>query len=342
MSRSLRVSYGKLRVPKLGEQTHGGLVKFQHLSKIFPNHPYSFNLCYMVSSHIPPFADDILRFVTSRKIPLIWNQNGVNYEGSDPVHWRAANEQMQKFYRTASYIFFQSEFCKMAADKFLGAPPAQNEVLLNAVDLDFYCFSPKQTSKGPLRLLAAGTLNKLYRFETAIRVLSLVQDAGISAELVIAGRLCWAPRAQMKADLARIFSTHPVRQSVSFIDAFSQNEAPSIFKSCDVLVHTKYNDPCPGIVIEAMASGLPVVYSSSGGLPEIVGINAGIGVKTELDWTRIIPPDAEQLAQAVVRVRDSLSDYSQEARLRAEKNHNFKDWVDRHRKVFAQYGDLPA
>ncbi|HWH06801.1 MAG TPA: hypothetical protein VNT23_10265, partial [Gaiellaceae bacterium] len=31
------------------------------------------------------------------------------------------------------------------------------------------------------------------------------------------------------------------------------------------LLHTKVNDPCPNVVLEALASGLPVVHPASGG-----------------------------------------------------------------------------
>ena len=32
----------------------------------------------------------------------------------------------------------------------------------------------------------------------------------------------------------------------------------------------KYKDPCPSYLVEAMSCGLPILYSNSGGLPEIV------------------------------------------------------------------------
>ena len=42
-------------------------------------------------------------------------------------------------------------------------------------------------------------------------------------------------------------------------------------RSCDALVNLSENDPCPNVVLEALASGLPVLYRPSGGVPELVG-----------------------------------------------------------------------
>ena len=46
----------------------------------------------------------------------------------------------------------------------------------------------------------------------------------------------------------------------------------------------KYKDPCPNSVIEAMSCGLPILYSNSGGLPELVNNGCGgFECKGELD-----------------------------------------------------------
>ncbi|MDP3598126.1 MAG: glycosyltransferase, partial [Nitrospirota bacterium] len=122
---------------------------------------------------------------------------------------------------------------------------------------------------------------------------------------------------------------------VRFLGPYTQVDAPSIFRQAHILLHTKVNDPCPGLVVEAMACGLPVVYSRSGGLPELVGDQAGVGVSAELDWNRDVPPDSESMANAVVHVVRNRDRYAQAARRRAMERFDLQPWLARHREVFA-------
>ncbi len=105
-------------------------------------------------------------------------------------------------------------------------------------------------------------------------------------------------------------------------------------RRADVLLHTKYNDPCPTVVLEALASGLPVVHSASGGVPELVGEQAGVGVAAPLDWERDHPPEPHDLAEAVGRLLDRLPEAREAARARAVERFDARRWVARHREVF--------
>jgi glycosyltransferase involved in cell wall biosynthesis len=64
----------------------------------------------------------------------------------------------------------------------------------------------------------------------------------------------------------------------------------------DVFVLPSRMDPCPLAVLEAMASGLPVVASRVGGIPEQIGEGAGVLVESE---------DVEGFAQAVLRLAEA-------------------------------------
>ncbi len=46
---------------------------------------------------------------------------------------------------------------------------------------------------------------------------------------------------------------------------------PVILRSCDALLTLSENEACPNVVLEGLASGLPVLYKASGGTPEVVG-----------------------------------------------------------------------
>ena len=65
-----------------------------------------------------------------------------------------------------------------------------------------------------------------------------------------------------------------------------------------------------------MATGLPVVYPRSGGVPELVGDEAGVGVPHPDGYERDEPPSAEALAAAVTHVLANLQPYSAAARKR--------------------------
>jgi glycosyltransferase involved in cell wall biosynthesis len=83
-----------------------------------------------------------------------------------------------------------------------------------------------------------------------------------------------------------------------------------------------------------MACGRPVVYSKSGGVPELVGDVAGVGVDAELSWEREIAPDPAALAEGVNGVRNTLATYSSAARARAVERFDVSRWLSRHREVF--------
>ena len=69
-------------------------------------------------------------------------------------------------------------------------------------------------------------------------------------------------------------------------NTYLQIDAPTIYQKHEVYINLKYLDPCPNAVIEALSCGLPVIYSNSGGTPELVGNNAGIGLSVDINWEK--------------------------------------------------------
>jgi glycosyltransferase involved in cell wall biosynthesis len=154
------------------------------------------------------------------------------------------------------------------------------------------------------------------------------------ARLTIAGRLAFHPKDRRCLEEVRgLVYDLGISDRVELTGPYSQESAPALFQNHHILLHTKYNDPCPRLVVEAMASGLPVVYSASGGVPELVGDEGGIGCTAPCDWEQDHPPDPVALARALSKVAGTLTQYAKQARSRAVQRFDVRPWLDRHEQI---------
>lgn len=335
----VRVSYGVRTLPGTGEPLSGGLVKFQRLAAVYPNAPLDFNLLYLGSSSRPRDSSALIRLARARGAAVVWNQDGVAYPGWHGPGWERANEPMAKALHAADHVFFQSAFCRLSADRFLGERSGPSEILYNAVDTGF--FAPASPPVGPadgarpLTLLLGGSQYQWYRVEVALRTLAELLHGGLEARLIVTGALVFDPEpARARSRVADLGAGLGLADRVELTGPFTQAAAPSVYRRADVLLHPKVNDPCPGTVLEAMACGLPVVYSATGGVPELVGADAGVGIPGPLDFEHDHLPSPEELADAVQQVAGSLAEQAAAARERAVERFDLQPWVERHRAVF--------
>jgi glycosyltransferase involved in cell wall biosynthesis len=63
----------------------------------------------------------------------------------------------------------------------------------------------------------------------------------------------------------------PALPNVVAVGHADWDRLPRLLRSCECLLILAENETCPNVVLEAMASGLPVLYRDSGGTPELVG-----------------------------------------------------------------------
>jgi len=324
------VNYGRLAPMKAGRPI-GGEIKLIHLRKAFPECFDNFNLIYLVSSALPAHVEEIVKVAKSRGAKLLWNQNGVAYPGCYGDFYPWFNRRMSALRNQADFIVNQSEFSRISAERYLGGNSVPSEILFNPVDTQAFCPLQQSLPDSPWRILSAGTSHALYRTQSSIDTLRVLLSRGHDVQLTIAGEFRWKDAEVQVREAMR-----GLERRVTILPPFRQEEAPEIYRAAHLLLHTKYNDPCPTVPIEAMACGLPVVGTRSGGMPELVGKECGILVPVEQGWKCDLPGDPKALADAVEQVMKNRSAMSEAARSHAVKTFQVGAWLERHREILRE------
>lgn len=323
------VNYGG--VLAAGTFVAGGKVKLLHLRERFPESA-DFNVLYLVSSSPPRFAEDLVAWAKRHGAKLVWNQNGVGFPAW-AADWTAEiNEPMARLRREASHVVYQSEFCRESAERWLGPAACVSSVLLNPVDLAEFSPALEPPPLDCWKLLVAGTHHQSSRVLGAIWALGRIREAGHNARLLVAGAMRWHRDAERQARAAA--DKCGCGEFVSFHPAFTQAEAVQLYRGSHVLLHLKYHDPCPTVVIEALSCGVPVIGSRSGGMPELVGADGGELIDVPLSWDEPAFPEPEQVADAVVRIMSNWPERSIQARSRAWHHFDADAWVEQHAQLF--------
>jgi glycosyltransferase involved in cell wall biosynthesis len=324
-----RLSYADM-APDPSRPIGGGNVKLASLNTAFPECPKGSNILYLVSSGLSARTEAWAQACLSRGIKLVWNQNGVGYPAWAPQDYQRINDRMRRLMHRASFVIYQSEFCRRMSDKYLGVFKGPNKVIHNAVDT--VVFTPQQKtlkSSQTIRFLVVGSHGDPRRFLWALETLALLRQGGVQAELDIAGRLSW-PEAEkeLRSTVGRLNLTAAVR----FLGPFPQSAAPGLYRRADILLHLQHGDACPTVILEAMACGVPVIAPASGGIPELLG-DAGVLLDAPDAEERFVP-ETSVVAAAVKKVLADHGRYARIARERMVERFNIKLWLQKHEAIF--------
>ena len=229
----------------------------------------------------------------------------------------------------ADEIVYQSNFTRDWWNTVYGSLRKPNRVIHNGVDLN--TFTPKGKSELPrdfIRLLVVegsfkgGHERDLFNAVEAANRLSARLDFHV--ELMIVGNAPMHMREQVAC-------TH--KASVRWMGLVPHEQIPELDRSAHLLFPAEINAACPNSVVEALASGLPVVSYATGSLPELIGEDGGAVVPYGSNYWHLEEPETDLLVEAAVKVLDDLPAFRASARSRAEKNFGLEQMVADYKEV---------
>lgn len=174
-------------------------------------------------------------------------------------------------WRRAAALVACSEGLKRRALKFL--PSAKIDVIANGVDLER--FSPAEPGSGnagpgPLRLLTVGRLSATKRVPLLIEAVEALNKQGCNVELTIVGG------GALKDELERLVAQRNLSNAVHLCGRVESEEMPVLYRRHDVFVGASMQEGMSNAMLEAMASGLPIVTTRCEGVDELVADNGVI------------------------------------------------------------------
>ena len=113
-------------------------------------------------------------------------------------------------------------------------------------------------------ILYLGTLEPRKNIESVIEAYKMNYGLGImNYELVIAGSSGWKNKKILK-----LISETPGAQYIGYVD---DADKPALYKSASLFIYPSLYEGFGFPVLEAMASGVPVITSNRSSLPEVAG-----------------------------------------------------------------------
>ena len=188
--------------------------------------------------------------------------------------------------RRCDLYLFESAFSADTFSRKVGTPLALTRVVHNGVP-------PEEFEPVPLRaeatdLIFIGELRLLKGVDLLIEAIALLRDRGraVTATLVGDG----PDRETFRAQVARL----RLQEAIRFPGAMPARKAQSF--GCVMVVPSRA-ESLPYVVLEAAASGKPMVATRVGGIPEIYGSLSG----------NLVPPEnSTALAETICRTLDDI------------------------------------
>jgi glycosyltransferase involved in cell wall biosynthesis len=191
------------------------------------------------------------------------------------------------------------------------------------IDLDVFRPAPDYPPDGPASVLFLAGLERRKGVDTLLDAFATVAAAHPDVRLRVAGK------GSMEDEVRGRAAREPLAGRVEILGQVDRPDVPALLRSSTLLCMPSLGEPLGMSALEALASGLPVVATDSGGLADLVPDEGN---------RKVAPGDAPALARALGELlglrRDDLAALAAHNREFAAK-YSWDAAVDRLEQVYA-------
>ena len=201
------------------------------------------------------------------------------------------NRKALKCIKRSDAIIYQSNFSKELYNKFLGVKDTKEFAIISngASPDEFLPRNPKNY------FLANCKWRPCKRLKDIVKSYLRALDMGLNADLIITGKVKSKDRIK--------------NSRIKYLPWQHKEQIRELLSGAIASLHFTWLDCCPNSAIESIVSGCPVIYTKSGGLPQL-NQDYGIGIKDkEWDFKPFdinCPPhvDRKQASLAMLKMKE--------------------------------------
>jgi len=263
-----------------------------------------------------PAGLELLPYARKTGIPLI-----TSFHGFDATKRVRGNPRYRRALRR---LFHRGKAFTVVSDQMrrrlirLGCPAKKITLLRSGIDLRKFPMQPPQPVENEAyRLLSVGRLTEKKGMDTLIRAFASVRKKHPRARLIIVGE------GEEKRKLRRLIKKYQLGKQVVLKGALPHHVVQRELAKCHLFViacKTARNgdkEGIPNVLMEAMASGRPVVSTYHSGIPELVRHKETGYLVPERS-----PAKLGRMLDHVLDSRDEWPEVTARAREKVERNHN--------------------
>lgn len=224
-----------------------------------------------------------LCYKTAHRLPYIISLRGSDVPGYNVrlgLDYKLTAGLFRRIWSSAAVVVANSSGLRNLALKFM--PSLDIAVVPNGIDTDTFYPAENRSLGKPLRLLTVSRLIERKRVDLLIEAVGLAKERGLDVCLNIAGE------GNLDSSLKKLSHELNIADRVFFLGRIPAERMPEVYRDNDILVMSSVHEGMSNAMLEAMASGLPIITTDCEGVEELITGN-GIVVKGS---------DAESFAQA--------------------------------------------
>lgn len=230
------------------------------------------------------YAAPVVWIAWVKRKPVIINYRGGEADAffSRSFYW------IRPSLERARVIVVPSGFLRNIFEKF----GFKTIIIPNIIDLDRFVVNDRKNNieKRAPHIVVTRNLELIYDIATVVRAFSYIRKNIPAARLTIAGS------GPERSVLEQLVANLELDKGVCFTGRLDNEKIAALYQEADVMVNASLVDNMPISILEALASGVPVVSSNAGGIPYLV--------THEKNALLVSPADPAAMAEAVLRVLD--------------------------------------